>query len=147
MPERLVDVLDVNRNVIHTYPVTLNNGSDADFIAKGLEAAANGQIVPEGELSRLTARIHHSHGGRMAPEDDRLAGDSQTRTGLEQEVRERAHLLWEQEGRPEGRSDEYWHRAHDQHLRERAYVLWQQRGSPEGSADEHLRQVRDFEAV
>ena len=83
----------------------------------------------------------------MAPEDDRLAGDSQTRTGLEQEVRERAHLLWEQEGRPEGRSDEYWHRAHDQHLRERAYVLWQQRGSPEGSADEHLRQVRDFEAV
>lgn len=26
-------------------------------------------------------------------------------------VRERAHALWEAEGRPEGRQDEHWHRA------------------------------------
>jgi hypothetical protein len=26
-------------------------------------------------------------------------------------IRERAHQLWEAEGRQEGRADEYWHRA------------------------------------
>jgi hypothetical protein len=29
----------------------------------------------------------------------------------EQRIRERAHSLWEEEGRPEGRADEFWHRA------------------------------------
>jgi len=146
MTERLVDNLDANRNVMHTYPVTLSDGSDANFITKGLEAAASGRLVPDAELSKLTARIHHCHGGRMAPDDDQLPGDSQTKAGLEQDVREKAYLLWEQEGRFEGRSEEYWCRALDQHLRERAYVLWQQQGSPNGRADENLQQVRDFEA-
>jgi len=82
----------------------------------------------------------------MAVYGDNLATDSQTKTGLEQVVRERAYLLWDQEGRPEGRTEEYWHRALDQHLRERAYMLWQQEGSPEGRADEYWRRVVDFEA-
>ena len=82
----------------------------------------------------------------MAAYGDGLAGDSQTKVGLDQVVRERAHLLWEQDGRPEGRAQEYWHRALDQHLRERAFVLWQQEGSPEGRADEYWRRVCDFEA-
>jgi hypothetical protein len=146
MTERLVDILDANRNVVHTYPITVSNGSDADFIGKGLEAAASGQLVPDNELSQLSARIHHSRGGRMAPEDDDVAANSQTKAALEQEVRERAYLLWENEGRLENRSEEYWYRALNEHLRERAYVLWQQKGSPEGQADENLRQVRDFEA-
>jgi hypothetical protein len=38
------------------------------------------------------------------------------------------HVLWEEDGMPEGRADEYWHRALDQHLRDRAYVLWEQAG-------------------
>ncbi|WP_342643669.1 DUF2934 domain-containing protein [Rhodoligotrophos ferricapiens] len=29
----------------------------------------------------------------------------------EQRIRERAHQIWEQEGRPEGRHDEHWERA------------------------------------
>jgi hypothetical protein len=29
----------------------------------------------------------------------------------EQRVRERAYQIWESEGRPEGKSDEYWRRA------------------------------------
>jgi hypothetical protein len=32
---------------------------------------------------------------------------------LEQAIRERAFLLWELEGRPEGREEEYWHRARE----------------------------------
>lgn len=31
----------------------------------------------------------------------------------EQRIRERAHQLWETEGRPEGGADAYWHRARE----------------------------------
>jgi hypothetical protein len=146
MVEKLVDILAANGNVIHTYPVTLSSSNDADFIAKGLEAAANGQLVPDTKLPGLTARIHRSRGGQLAPYGDDLRADSQTKIGLAQEVRERAYYLWEQEGRLEGRSEEYWYRALDQHLRERAYVLWRQQGSQDGDAQDNLQQVRDFEA-
>jgi hypothetical protein len=30
---------------------------------------------------------------------------------FEDRVRTRAHRLWEQDGRPEGRAEEHWHRA------------------------------------
>ncbi len=30
---------------------------------------------------------------------------------IEANIRMRAYLLWEYEGRPEGRAEEYWHRA------------------------------------
>jgi hypothetical protein len=32
---------------------------------------------------------------------------------LEPRIRERASLLWEMEGRQEGREEEYWHRARE----------------------------------
>jgi hypothetical protein len=32
---------------------------------------------------------------------------------LEQRIRERAYRLWEVEGRPEGKQDEYWNRAQE----------------------------------
>ncbi|MDQ2764771.1 MAG: DUF2934 domain-containing protein [Pseudomonadota bacterium] len=150
MTERLVDVLDHNGNVIHTYPITLagsdNDADDAKYKAKALEAASHGQLVPDADLGSLTARMHIGRSGPMAPYGDNLAGNSETKVGLEQVVRERAYLLWEQEGCPEGRAEEYWHRALDQHLRERAYMLWQQEGSPEGRADEYWRRILDFEA-
>jgi hypothetical protein len=34
----------------------------------------------------------------------------------EQQIRERAHRLWEQAGKPAGRDDEFWHAA-EQELR------------------------------
>jgi hypothetical protein len=149
MAERLVDVLDSNGMVIHTYPITLDESggdvSDAEYQAKALEAAAHGQLVPDAELGSLTARMHLSRGGPMQPYGDEISTTSETKLGLEQAVRERAYFLWEQEGRPEGRADEYWHRALDQHLRERAYVLWQQEGSPEGGADEYWHRLREFQ--
>jgi DUF2934 family protein len=149
MAERLVDVLDKNGTVIHIFPITLAESDAADddkYKAKALEAAANGQLVPDADLKSLTARIHIGRGGSLAPYGDNLAGDSETKIGLGQAVRERAYLLWEQEGRPQGRAEEYWHRALDQHLRERAYVLWQQEGSPEGRAEEYWHRVLEFEA-
>jgi hypothetical protein len=90
--------------------------------------------------------MHVGRSGQLAPYGDESDTDSETKVGLARLVRELAYSLWEQDGRPEGRSGEYWHRALDQHLRERAHVLWQQEGSPEGRADEYWRRVRDFEA-
>lgn len=150
MAERLVDVMNRNGIVVHTYPIGIggeadNAADDAAYEAKALEAAAHGQLVPDAELGSLTARVHVSRGGQLAPFGDNTDGMSETKVGLEQVVRDRAYLLWEQDGCREGWADEYWHRARDQHLRERAYVLWQQEGSPEGRADEFWNRVRDFE--
>jgi hypothetical protein len=39
--------------------------------------------------------------------------DPDAEQDLEQAIRERAFLLWEMEGRPEGREEEYWHRARE----------------------------------
>ena len=36
---------------------------------------------------------------------------SDTRLDPDTRIRERAHLLWERAGRPEGRADEYWEQA------------------------------------
>jgi DUF2934 family protein len=150
MEERLVDVMDSNGLVIHTYPITLDESggpaTEAQYKAKALEAAAHGQLVPDAELGDLTARMHQSRGGQLQPYGDKIRTDSETKRGLEQAVRERAYLLWEEEGCPEGRAEEYWHRALDQHLRERAYVLWQQEGSPEGGANEYWHRLREFQA-
>jgi hypothetical protein len=150
MTEHLIDVLDGNRLVIHTYPVTLpgaeGNASNAEYEAKALEAAASGQLVPDAELQDLTASPHISRGGPMEPYGDTISTNSETKLGLEQQVRERAYVLWERGGCQAGRSDDYWNRALDEHLRERAYVLWQQEGCPEGRADENWHRVREFEA-
>jgi hypothetical protein len=148
--ERLVDILDSSGTVIHTYPIKLGHPGDevddAAYEAKALEAAAQGRLVSDAELESLSARIHIGRGGQMAPYGDDVASSSETKSGLEQSVRERAYFLWEQGGRPVGRAEEYWHRALEQHLRERAYVLWVQDGRPEGRADEYWQRIRDFEA-
>ena len=38
---------------------------------------------------------------------------SYTYQELEQRIRERAYALWEADGRPEGKADEYWERARE----------------------------------
>jgi hypothetical protein len=56
---------------------------------------------------------------------------------LAEAIRRTAYFLWEQDGRPEGRSLEYWQRAKEAHLRQIAYDRWLAEGSPEGKADAH----------
>ncbi|SAL84214.1 hypothetical protein AWB67_06621 [Caballeronia terrestris] len=86
-------------SVLHTYPVTLgesgNTAEDSDYQAKALEAAAEGRLVPDAEPGTLTARMHTSRRGQMAPYGDEVQKNSETKLGLEQAVRERAYLLWE----------------------------------------------------
>ncbi len=149
MAERLVDVLNNKETVLHTFPVEVGASvpqpSDKNFEEKALSAAAHAQLVPTQELESLSARVHVGRGGAMTPFGDSHDVLMETKAGLEQIVRERAYQLWEQEGRPEGRADEHWHRAHEQRLRERAYRIWEQEGRPEGQADRHWHWTCGFE--
>ncbi len=151
MPERLVDVLNSNQTVLHTYPITLPDEAsahgDAAFEVKATEAAAFDRLVPNEQLETLRARIHVSRGGMLAPYGDDDHGClAETKQGLNQAVRELAYRLWQQDGSPDGRADEYWHRACKQRLQERAYIRWQQDGCPEGRADEYWHRAVQHEA-
>src|SRR3954464_5536468 len=107
MAERLVDGLDSRKNVIHSFPITIEGPetSDAQYEKKALEAAAYEKLVPNDQLNGLTARMHISRRGPLEPEGDDRDVLAQTKESLDQIVRERAYLLWEQEGRPDGRAD------------------------------------------
>jgi hypothetical protein len=51
---------------------------------------------------------------------------------LAQAIRATAYFLWEQAGRPEGTSFEYWLKAKEIHHRQLAYDRWLAEGSPPG---------------
>ena len=53
-------------------------------------------------------------------------------TQLARAVRDTAYFLWEQDGRPEGRSFDYWLKAKEIHQRQLAYDRWLAEGSPKG---------------
>lgn len=50
-------------------------------------------------------------------------------------VRLTAYFLWEQDGRPDGRAEEYWRRALEKHRSERRYDQWL--GEEPGEADDN----------
>ena len=52
-------------------------------------------------------------------DDNVAAHDPWTDGAFEQAVRDTAYFLWEHDGRPAGREQEYWFRALEQCLRER----------------------------
>ena len=146
MPERLVDVEKQGSKVLHTFPVTISPpaGEEA-FKQKALEAAGHAKLVPNEELESLNAKLHVSHGGQLTPYGDPHGVLAETKAGLGQVVRERAYLLWEQAGRPDGRADDFWHQAQHERFCERAYAVWEREGCPEGKADEHRFRTRAFE--
>jgi hypothetical protein len=147
MPERLVDVERKGAEVLHTFPVKIGGpAKDEDaFKEKALEAAANAKLVPNEQLEDLNAKMHVSRGGQLTPFGDPHGVLAETKAGLDQVVRERAYLLWEQAGRPDGSADDYWHQAQHQRFCERAYAVWERDGRPEGKADEHWHRIRGFE--
>jgi hypothetical protein len=55
-------------------------------------------------------------------------------TALAETIRRTAYFLWEHDGRPEGRSFDYWLRAKDMHVRQLAYDQWLAEGAPQGRA-------------
>ena len=147
MPERLVDVERKGVQVLHTFPVAISDAAKDEeaFKNKALEAAANAQLVPNEQLEDLDAKMHVSRGGQLTPFGDPHGVLAETKAGLDQVVRERAYLLWEQAGRPDGCADDFWHEAQRQRFCERAYAMWEREGRPEGKADEHWHRIRSFE--
>jgi len=102
-------------------------------------------LVPNKELEALTASMHFSRCGPLEPDPDPLGVLAETKAGLDKVIRERAFLLWEQAGRPDGRADEFWYLAQYRQWCERAYALWEREGCPEGKADEHWWRTLNFE--
>ena len=91
------------------------------FKEKALEAAGNAKLVANEELESLNAKMHVSRGGQLTPYGDSHGVLAATKAGLDQVVRERAYLLWEQAGRPDGRADGLWHQAQHERFCECAY--------------------------
>ena len=149
MAERLVDVVKQGVKPLHTFPVTIGDPAleteEEAFRRKALEAAAHARLVPNEELSALDAKMHVDRGGQLTPFGDPHGVLAETKAGLDQVVRERAYLLWEQAGRPEGQSDDFWHQAQHQRFSERANALWEREGRPEGKEAEHWHRIRSFE--
>jgi hypothetical protein len=83
--ERLVDVLNDKKTVLHTFPVALGASgakkSDTKFEEKALSAAAHSQLVPTDELESLSARMHVSRSGTMTPYGDSHDVLIETNTG------------------------------------------------------------------
>ena len=146
MPERLIDV-KARETTLHTFPVTVSdpNADTGVFKKKALEAAANAHLLPNQELDILTAEPHVSRPGRLQPAGDSLGVLAETREGLEQVVRERAYMFWEQAGRPTEKADTFWYRAQHQRWCERAHALWEREGCPQDKAEEHWYRIVNFE--
>jgi hypothetical protein len=77
--------------------------------------------LPKAELAARFGRAHAGRrrgdatrfpedgGGHKLPAKSKSSDGPQTMT--EDALRQRAYALWEADGRPEGQSDHYWHRA------------------------------------
>ncbi|HEY9012198.1 MAG TPA: DUF2934 domain-containing protein [Devosia sp.] len=58
-------------------------------------------------------------------------------------IRRTAYFFWEQDGRPEGRAQDYWLKAKEAYMRQLAYDRWLAEGAPEGRAETHWHEVED----
>jgi hypothetical protein len=115
MQERLIDVLNDKNNVLHVFPVQIEEAGtslkEADFEQEALKAAVAAEIVPASEKKTLKARPHVSRGGPLMPYGDALQTKQEHEMRLEARIRERAYFLWQEAGCPDDQADGFWHRA------------------------------------
>jgi hypothetical protein len=148
MPKKPSDAGKGNQNPAITPPVTLGDAYAKDDVFmlrvphEILEAHPNFE-----DLGDLVEEMNDSPKSPLPSNGDPLEVNARTANEpkLEQLVREQAYLLWEHAGRPEGRSDEFWHQARFENCRERAYALWESERRPEGKADEHWHRAQGSE--
>lgn len=117
MKECLVDVLNARDTVLHVFPIAIEEQDGTpkavDPEQEALKLAALLHLAPESEAEGLHARRHVGRGGQLTPYADVLETRRQMRERAERRIRERAYFLWLQDGRPEGRAEEHWHRARE----------------------------------
>jgi Protein of unknown function (DUF2934) len=106
MQERLIDVLNDKNSLLHVFPVKAEAPlPESEFEQEAVKAAIAAEIVSPKEAKTLRTRPHVSRGGPLVPYGDAL------QIKREQHIRQRAYYLWQADGCPNDRSDEYWHRA------------------------------------
>lgn len=66
--------------------------------------------------------------------NDQQRQEPQEDDAFHEAVRKTAYFLWEQDGRPDGRHEEYYLRALEQHRRERQYDAWLKDGPDSAQA-------------
>jgi hypothetical protein len=69
-------------------------------------------LTPGTAANSLALRSWHYDSAPWLPQDPDMAYPT------DEQVRIRAHQLWEQAGKPEGRQDEFWHLAEQELLNE-----------------------------
>jgi hypothetical protein len=89
------------RDYENTWPDHPFSPMIAERIGRALDRLEG--VLPNSEAAGIRQLID-GHGGEVepAPEDD-----------FERRIRDTAYYMWEAEGRPEGRDQEYWHRARE----------------------------------
>ena len=148
--ERLVDIVDTDKMaVVHTFPIAIDAGDavppEVEFERKATAAAAIALPVSDADLGKLGTQMHVERGGPLQPYGDEHGSLVMTKEGVERETRERAYILWQAEGCPEGRADAHWHDAQHRYRCERAHRLWQLEGCPERNAHDHWVRALQFE--
>lgn len=117
MKECLIDVLNARDTVLHVFPIAVEDRDGTpkavDPEREALKLAALLHLVPDAEADGLHARRHVGRGGQLTPYGDVLETRRQMRERAEWRIRERAYFLWRQEGCPDGRAEEHWHRARE----------------------------------
>ena len=115
MKEFLVDVLNDRGTVLHVFPIPMEDQDGTpkavDPEREALKLAAIMQLAPESD--RLHTRLHVSRAGQLTPYSDVLELRLQRFERTEQRIRDRAYFLWREEGCPEDRAYEHWHRARE----------------------------------
>jgi Protein of unknown function (DUF2934) len=75
---------------------------------KSDQAQARGHSANQGPTEQASSRANPDRGEQHQRTKDHAPTDM---TNREERIRQRAHEIWEAEGRPEGQADRHWSRA------------------------------------
>jgi hypothetical protein len=80
-------------------------------VLAGIEWQQPGQAAKEADTQRRTAVGQRNAAVLTQSQYLTQLSNQKTELATEEQIRDYAHLLWEQAGRPEGRADDFWHAA------------------------------------
>jgi hypothetical protein len=93
----------------HSGPIPETRTLPPDPQERGRAMTAD-ERVDEASLESMDASDPPAHSATPAGAPQRSPRE-RGKDSREQKIRRRAYELWEQDGRPAGRADDYWHRA------------------------------------
>ncbi|MDB5542192.1 MAG: hypothetical protein JWQ89_3919 [Devosia sp.] len=108
-PEQFAAAAGISVEELRDYENTWPDHAFSPMIAQRVGEALERleEVLPNSEAAGIR-RIQEG-GDTLAADGVSLPPDP----SIEQSIRDTAYYLWENDGRPEGRDDEYWHRARE----------------------------------